>query len=127
MIVLKMVKNLKKVEDYKERYISEAIKTGENSTIEGVIKKRYILPEGFSGIISNCSYEAFFYMSNKNIHTEEERGVFPLFLDELIKTEKTVQIKGYYNRKIGVFKVKSIEWYKGYKYDGFTHIIGSSD
>ncbi len=119
MIVLKMVKNLKKVEYYKERYISEAIKTGEKSTIEGKIEEYKTLTDGFSGIIFNSVCEVPFYISNKYICTEEEKGMVSILFYHSIKSKKEMKMKGHFDKEKGMFKVESLE----YTYNNFNYVI----
>ncbi len=88
--------------DYMPSSISTAIKTGEDSRIEGIIQEFYRLSEGHSGVISDSSGKVPFYIS-------EDESIVPIIFNDSMKNQTRIKLSGNYDDDEKLFSVEKLE------------------
>lgn len=96
-------------DNYPLKSIDEAVASGDDVTISGVVKELYPLSSGYSGVIASRASKVPFYFGDDAVEYVEQTGLVPILLNASLKTETAVRMPGYFDQDIKIFIASGLE------------------
>lgn len=82
--------------DYKPSSIADAVRSCDDSQIQGHITEFHTSLTGYSGIIVDSSGKVLFYMDEGHIDSYEEEGLVPILFKHSKETRTPIKMNGFF-------------------------------